>query len=425
MDARHRSFSSNAPPLPTWPRDVHPFEPVHGYAQRLAQRNGLMSVSTLMESLGYSGRRPEPRDLLRVISQLPGVDIDLLESQTPKYSNIVEVSGQCFRTRDVSICRPRVCSDCLRVGNYYRNWFDIQIIEACPIHNVFLEGQGENGEHLCWWYPDIGALPGGGEIVSRPFEGSSDWECYVLGRMGVLPRTRSDLLDGVSLNEITHVSLVLGRGVWRREGRLEQLKTRLSLAPTIRAGFGVLAKGADGIREEIERHIDLSNRGRLEFSMWEKFGWMRAYGAELDKYPFLREIYKIAENLASTRNIFSRKRLPSLKDIDRPATLNDLSKIFKLKGNRIIEIAKYLQLEALNRVGGRWYSFSIDEVEQIRMAISGLVPRREAIKIAGLSRHKFQSLVDSGVIRPVTKIGGGSIGCDHFLSRDISMLTNG
>ncbi|MFY8210616.1 MAG: TniQ family protein [Caulobacter sp.] len=427
MDARHRSPVFVDPPLPSWPNEVHPFEPVHGYFQRLAQRNGLSSVPVIMDSLGYLGRRPAPEHLLAIANRFPGVDTGSLARSTASIGDYVELNGQVFRKGDFSFRRPRVCSECLKEAHYYRNWFDLQIIDACPIHEMTLEGQGEAAK-LAWWFPKIGVYPDGGQAKSRRVSFSVAWEAYLLGRMGLMKAYPNELLDGFSLSEVTTACLILGRGLDPGRDGTERSVKRLTLAPVIRRGFAILSQGKDGVAAAFRSQFviassELKTSG-LHLSSWRRLGWLREAIANCADSPLLKIIESIAEGAAAELNIYSRKRLPDFDVVDRPLTLKEVSQKLGIKPQRVLEIGKYLGIARNQRASGLWHSFSPGSVAEIKSALDQLAPRREAIELSGLPKRDFDLLVARGVIAPVTKLGGGSLGCDHFLKRDLSDLAH-
>lgn len=205
-------------PLPSWPREAYPFEPAHGYFRRLAAANAQVSVRTLGSYVGVNGRNFDREELLEFCSRFPSKGIENLQRSTPQIEgSLVIMNGEIIsRTKDYTPYHPKACASCLRASYHYRNWFDLSAVRFCPIHEAPLCDLN-TGERMAWWQADLGhpaSLSRSEDRFSYDHR-SLEWARYVLGRMGVVDRCPSIVLDALPLVDVIAGCVLLGTGALR------------------------------------------------------------------------------------------------------------------------------------------------------------------------------------------------------------------
>lgn len=108
-------------PMPIWPAEIHPHEPIQGWIQRAAERNYALSTESFVDSLGLSGRDWDYDELLNIVQQLPIEDFAQLEACTPKRcGDGYEIRGHKLPYRFILKSGRRVCPMCLEEQRYVR-----------------------------------------------------------------------------------------------------------------------------------------------------------------------------------------------------------------------------------------------------------------------------------------------------------------
>lgn len=198
-------------PLAAWPEEVLLHEPAHGLFQRMTECNFQISVSAFANQLGLNGRNRDMDELLRFCKLFPIQNIEALATNTPIVDGArVSILGEVVRREDWSINRTRVCPECLVESPYHRTWFDLVLIQNCPLHQVRLE-ECAGGERIAWWCPQVGITPSGHRPPPRPpVANAMPFDTYVLGRLGVIERTANPQFDHASLTHVVEACELVG-----------------------------------------------------------------------------------------------------------------------------------------------------------------------------------------------------------------------
>lgn len=410
-----------APPLPSWPAQAFPFEPAHGWFQRLAARNAVYSAGRLATLHALNGRNLDHAELLDFCLRFPARDMHHLTAATPIPSEArVIVSGQVFsRKLDFTVRRPRVCPGCLREERYYRNWFDLQSLGICPIHRERLVS-GSEGDRLAWWHPHVGVTPSGRDLAEEALVGVSDcaWEEYVLARMGAVPGGPLTWLDGYTIDEITRVSVAIAprEDAAARKGSRSQTQ-RAQLAA---GGFALLSDGTEALMDVSASLERRARRGdahanqeaqRLTATLPHLAGELaQAVASAVQRgrrlsAPRSRRVGKMSEGESETIDL---KRLA--------ASLN-------LSSNKTRVITERLGLGADGVSAADRYEFTLAEQEKVRHAVHTSVSRAEAAFRIGLTAEGFKMLVKGGHVAPLCRIGLQGAAGERYLLSDLDDLS--
>ncbi len=169
-------------PTPSPAIGITPYtdESLVGFIFRLAKRVGYGTAGGML-ALANARRIPTNRpelSLLEVysaLSKVPVADLEALGWGPPDRKRGIFrgriLQNAMFRGTATYSTRT-ICPHCLSEAAYYRAWWDIVPITACPIHNVYLINScGRCGDDLRWTGRDIAACKCGAvlqDLQTRP-----------------------------------------------------------------------------------------------------------------------------------------------------------------------------------------------------------------------------------------------------------------
>ncbi|MFO6430279.1 TniQ family protein [Erythrobacter sp. W302b] len=235
-------------PMPIWPAEIYPLEPVQGWFQRAAKRNYALSADAFVDSLGLSGRDWDYDEMLKVVHQLPIDGLDALEASTPKRcDNIYEICGHKLSLRFITKSSRRVCPMCLDERRYVRTWFDVVPVASCPHHDVALI-DGLPSDPLDWRHPEIGWTKSGTKIGAEhaKMQIASELDHYIVRSFIADDVGLPDHLKDLSLNTVLTASVCVGK-LFR--GDEKHTPTHENVRSLCQIGFDSLVGGGDTITD--------------------------------------------------------------------------------------------------------------------------------------------------------------------------------
>lgn len=408
-------------PLIAWPAQAYQFEPAHGFFRRLASENGQVSANTLAELVGVNGRNFRPEDMLSFCRQFPVRNIKLLTTGTPKIlGNTVDVNGQVFDSNlDYSDKNPKFCSACLKEKNFYRNWWDLTVIDSCPIHGCYLRNN-VNGHTIRWWQPQLG------EASAPPQEGRPEttaWESYAMGRMGVVDQAGCVFLDHASLRDVVRASIMFGRSVLTGpHGRPpERIETR---ARMVKSGFAVLSGGHDAIVEYLTdcatARDALADQDGSRRGVSRTFGWIADAIASSRQTALGEGLIAALRDASYSLRLYNRKGAQAVAQIPNDyLTLGECADRFGIWPDRLKSIAVSMKLIDGNWPRSHCHAFSPDEVKAIGMVIKGAISRHDCARRVGLSLKDFNRVASLRGLKPITRLRGTGLTSDLFMIDEI------
>jgi hypothetical protein len=404
-----------------WPQEAFPHEPAHGFFRRLAQVNHQLSAATFADSLELNGRNIDPAEMLAFCQSLPSAHIERLVAATPRYrANLVELNGQTFsKQRDFTVRKPRVCAGCMAERAYYRNWFDLTVLNCCPIHQERLSDGAP--ETMAWWHPEV--EPAAYLKIEPPTKEEVSWSTYVLGRMGVLPFGLAPAIDNQPLCEVITAARQIGRAKvsgWSSSvPAVEQ-----DVATLIAVGFDVLRHGPDGLEKffrEIGRQRELSSqRDVLQFGLARRFGWIADAVARLPETPSADLVRSAMHSAGGIGGVYSRKQKGLRSAAGRThLTLHELARQTGLKPHKVREIAIKLGLTT-PRAKTDFHSFSKTSVAAFKGAFESAVSRTGAANALGISEADFDEIYKAGLVERLVRLGVPDKSGDRFLATTLT-----
>lgn len=401
------------PPLRRWPEEAFKYEPAHGFFVRLSERNSAHSTAVLADSLGLNGRHPDPQELLAWCLQFPFRNAHYLSEATPiAEGNSILLNGQRFsRQRDWSLYNPRICDACLGYTRYYRNWWDLTVIDRCPIHDRPLLG-GDGTAKLHWWCPGVGQTTSGNFLISRSIApGSSDhdgWDAYVLRRMGILAPRPYPLLDKSDLHQVIDAAELIGRALqfgWSVNAPPRAKQHSQERRDLLRKGFQVMKSGEDGLRRFLHAYLATRRTRGAPTQGQELYGWFDASLREVSESSITSALSAVMNSVAASNGVY-RKTARAEGRAGGPITLKELGKTLDvdLIPLRNIAIDLGLARQAKDRRKRHW--FNDDAVEQIRAKIESLVHNDEAARLLKITVQELALLKSGGYVKHVMRRSG-------------------
>jgi hypothetical protein len=411
-------------PLAAWPAEILTHEPAHGLFQRIAECNSQISVSAFANQLGLNGRHRDVAELLEFCLQFPIHGRDLLTENTPAVTGThVVLHGESFRLEDWSIVRPRVCPGCIAESKHHRNWFDLVLLQSCPIHDLRLEGDVE-GEPIGWWCPEVGTTPTGRRPVGRPaIREALPFDTYLLGRLGVVPVTPNPMFDGIAVEHLVEACEIVG--CWSRyglEGRRMRASRSLKDRPGIVAhGYNVWSAGLSSVQAALAKHIPPSDpkAADLRFALNETFGWLNTSLQYIKNRSLRAALATSMKRAARESGVFIRKgRNAEVRRPDDPLTLNELSRKLGVGTGPTRALAVHLGLTRSFKDRSRCHAFSADATAQMENALAALVSRRTAEQQLRVGTNVFRSLCSAAGVFPLMRLSSG----DQFAPEDVERI---
>lgn len=413
-------------PLPAWPREAYPFEPAHGYFRRLAAANAQVSVRTLGSYVGVNGRNFDREELLEFCSRFPSKGIENLQRSTPQIEgSLVIMNGETIsRTKDYTPYHPRACVSCLRDSYYYRNWFDLSAVRFCPIHEAPLCDLN-TGERMAWWQADLGhpaSLSRSEDRFSYDHR-SLEWACYVLGRMGVVDRCPSIVLDALPLVDVIAGCVLLGTGALANHASSSERRA-LPREHAAAVGFEFLKRGEEGVRDFFLAQAD--HAAESVGASWRgttvdgSFGWI----ASAVKRSLTSEVGDICRSgldaAIDKLGLYSRStRLGPEPQTSSNLTLTELALRTQMPKRKVRLIADRLGLVPPGRAGSQTYWFAPSQVEAFEAFTAGFLDRNEAAERIGLLRPAFDALLAHVDLQPCIRLVGSGPSADMFVGSEV------
>lgn len=407
MTASSSAKLMELPRLAQWPEEAFEHEPAHGFFIRLAVLNKQFSPGGLANSFGMNGRDFNCEELLPFVLEFPFRFPERVIDATPRvHGTQVILNGQSFNwTKDWSLARPRLCPACLAEKLYYRNWFDLKVLDYCPFHAVPLVTVTAPSALMGWFAgggPEVAAA--GDSMPVKDARSSAAWSAYVLGRLGVGPRVQSPLLDGSTMAEAIESLEVVGDAVEYGWGmKLPAPQTRYRSPGLLARGFAVVNGGEEALRSALQEYtrsaLSRAGAATLEHGIRSFFGYLYWRSRQIHDSPISRIVRAAMHQVGREAGVYSLKG-PRWHDTkDAPVTLKVAARRLGIQYARLRRVATKMGLIAkIGREGT--HAFSGAMIEEIKATLADLVSRKEASDLLGLSGAEFAKLWQAGVFQP-------------------------
>jgi hypothetical protein len=409
-------------------------EPANAYFSRMAGRNLQTSARVFAQEMGLDGRQLPIADCLDAVRHLPIVGMDRLIAATPVVTKrTVQLLGQTVRRRHWSGDEPRWCPGCIAESSHYRTYHGLIDFTVCPFHGCAIAIGTGGDRSLSWRHPSMAYTPDGtrvGRQVPRSPEPSPSFERWLLGRLGVLPPWTVPLLEGVPLDSVLDTVSLLGRAATRGWSRTAPRigHDGLSRQAVVAAGYGVLTGGIAAIEALFER-IAAEAEGRIgprhqRWGLNHSYGWLFQaiiYGQRAGS--ILPAVKAAVMTDALRRGVFAR----STTAIDAVALetnalhRDEVAHLVGVQPRYVDTIARRIGIRP-DVQAGRFVMYARADALRLRREIEQSLPRQAAIVALGLARADFDALEAGGSIRPLCRLGGGSVAHERFRPVELEAL---
>lgn len=230
-----------------------------GYFMRLAETLEWGSISHAAKALGVSMA-------------------DLRWGPRQRRGNSIRVSGHRLPMWVVEQHRRRVCPSCLQEDHFIREWWEISLITACPIHQVSLFDACACGDPLTWNDVRVdGCCIREGKEVHQGVE-TSQFERWLAECLGIVrsPKTPNTWLDGLGLSRslrlLENVS-ALAASEYSAQTPYTATETELRRLELLR-GFDILM--GDGFEAIVDRTVKMfrsTHAGGVPKRLVDALGW--------------------------------------------------------------------------------------------------------------------------------------------------------
>jgi hypothetical protein len=285
--AKYRAMSKPAPhhlPVP-----ARPGESLLGFLLRLAERNHVRDpIAFVVDSdLPYSVTEAiafRASDLT-LLARRAGVKRRYLEEMAywPTAPGLVNFMGRELRREDVTVQHRRYCPKCLKSAPYHRAVWDLSVSTACIEHRVRLRDACSCGERLTWQFGTPSFCRCGNDLRDTSAKRLPKAElvglAYVLGRLGMAPRTKGpDFLNALAPRYV--IELLLGLGAFVSGERKRKRKRRIAslrdgdIHNLLNAGLKLCERWPDALFEAVSKYRS-GRRYGLERHFGPVAAWMK------------------------------------------------------------------------------------------------------------------------------------------------------
>lgn len=349
--------------LPVRPRPIAD-EPLLSYMARLAKfwPGGPWAFTAYMSGGYPTAAATVPFDLseLSEACLLPSSRLSLM-SYWPRGHQRCNFLGRSVDRDMISVQRRRICPTCLRDSQHHRAFWDLAIIDACPLHGTPLIRVCPDCGQSPRWNAAAPHLCGCGYDLSRcraePLKADLSGIVAVARILGCLSHDTADpsmmpfgSIAGLDTND--SVSLIFHLGWWASGAR--RMPRPIVLASRGFTFREVLARGLRACRDWPEGFIDLLDRLRAgapgrpgRFGVHKEFGPMAIWLETLPGGPLSDLVAAgLAAYAASRGGTSTRSTLDRLKAADSISTMT-LTDAARLLHRSVVRVHAFLEKEGL------------------------------------------------------------------------------
>jgi len=303
-------------------------------------------------------------------------------------------------------------------------------VRTCPVHGMSLVQVADKrsfGDHSQdYAIPIADALEDLDELrASSVRRAVSDFENYLLGRLGIRPRKAVQLLDDLEITQV--MTICEGLGSFRLYGRhaaISELDEPDQHAAAQR-GFETLARGEEGVREFVtDAHQRAASEDKAGMSS-TMFGRVRSLLNSQTRSRRFDPIKQILVDRLSELVPYGPEDPPIFGM--RPArrywhTLISAERHYGVAYRTIkknVERAGIHQRLNLTFDKTR-FAIPAEELDGLMTSPDALIPRMEVIVLTGVHAKDFTALADAGLLRPIT--GRPDSASSMFRRGDVTVL---
>ncbi|KJS14047.1 MAG: hypothetical protein VR78_10555 [Hoeflea sp. BRH_c9] len=368
-------------------------EPAHGFAMRLAEDEGMVSMTTFNIWNELEQNRVATNQMMDTIAAhpMPREWMEPLRFNTPMRCDAGYVlRGHPLPFHHIRFEPRRWCPGCIHDHPHHRAWWDVESIRHCPHHGVELQTRDESGLPVPWTWPGFAYSRHGDPLGEKlpALKNEAQFARYLLGRFGWLEPTSAPLLDEISIPDVIDYCEFAGRF-------LENPPTRKHPAigqNSADVGFRALAGDRGDLAEAFRNWHRTHRRGHKARGVAAHFSW---------GYP---KLFFLPDSLRATvRRAFHEAAVFEAEGFERRVRDEDFDVEFMPRR----EIAEKLNIEpravellarhigVLQKTRER-RTVAADSVETIAEYKETLITIGEAAKRLGIHQDAIRHLVHAG-----------------------------
>lgn len=370
-----------------------------GYALRLGEANGI--GFTIVQALGYCFDEATlddwgcvPQDMHSVIREyIRGIE---------KVSTEDEPAWRRTTTK--------YCAACLQEAPYWRVAWDLQFVEACPVHHCWLLDTCPGCDHTvslnrnrllqcdCGCDYRVGRVVRCGDADIRL---ANDLEAALCrSESGPFARAHSFL----STNQLQQLVLAFGcyggRDIQRFPQKIIDLDVDFSSWPISTLAAQVLSGWPESFQtllSQIRRKYSVTNRNGLPHT----FGYIYRHIFKKfcsTEFAFVRHEFTLYLRRHWSGGIGLRNRLLTADAFERPSWIPASKACHRLSISqqallRLVEDNSFALELQLGPRGRKFWSVKADEIEILRSQLSNSVTLTEAVKMLGISKRRLSAVL--------------------------------
>ena len=410
-------FDIDMVPVRAWPEAIKEFEPVYGWFQRLAACNSALSTASLCYSLGLEGKHFHTASLLDIASQIP-TDYRSLEQNSPVPTDFgFLLRGHYLPPRFINKGIRRVCPACLGESRHYRVWWDIAVMESCPLHDSQLIS-GLPGDPVDWRKVVVGMTQAGVLIddihaIPKP---ASELDKYVLEFLAGNLSAKYEALCQDELSAVLAASVTISRLHTYEE---QYRHTPQEISRHANAGFSALNLGFDAVVKQIRSAPWLAS-SKSDDSRDAKIRQARQIISALEPSRLRELIVEAYAQVRAELGLASEAgplRSHACKQTRRLET--DLAKDLGLTRRQIRKVAIKAGVDVNKRKENRAVLLTEEDAQLIRQALDRAIPADKIADSLGCNETELGQLVSARAI----KIGFRKDGVRYFFGDDREAIT--
>ena len=438
-----------------------PLESLRGYLCRVASAHGYDDPQWLVHLAGFSGysaaldRKDHERPMARVL-RLEPQQWRAMSYRSVKRAGCVAQRAFCGRTvrsDQLNYRRPRICPYCLRESPVWWAVWDLALVAACPLHRCLLINRCPVcNRNLVWRRPAVEKCRCGADLRAGMADAASAdlvaMNTIIYRAAGYSPGAAAEfelgdyhfppelerLTLGSLLRLIRFVGLIGDKDGLRRKQRSFP---RTDLSTAVQAGQAATAILRDWprpLREVLRRMLppESSDPAALKFSqIFGNFYRHLFHVLPRHEFGFLHEAFErfVIEDWKGLIRGGHRNFSAAVRHSSHWVAANEAERVARTAGERILELVRQGQLEALVLSGRR--SGSRTEYWIRRQSLNRWIadrdaelarymPRPDARRTLGLTNFTIVSVAATGVIRYVEGPEQNfPDGCFYFLKEDV------
>lgn len=416
-------------------------ESSRGYVLRLSETNGLESSRWLLSILGE--KRIESKGYVALRSILSKSECDLAGMRGP-IANLAQLNAPDLGNLPIrywNTRRPRFCPCCLTESPHWRAIWDLVFTVACDKHGLRLNDQCPQCQKpLHWDRAHIATCTCGFDLRKAPTEKAPEVAVQLAREIESRlqpedghPENLIEVLHGLDLKSFLKLVWFLGaysRNAHRKPQKIVGLETMQVADAMVDQAMSILNDWPARFYRLLGEVVDRQSPAASSNKLGARFG--RFYPALFMSFPgpefeFLRLGFEDYLRAHWTGQLARRNRRLSagLRSEHERVSIAEAAKLLKM---RVGTVGRYLENGVLTgelhvtHSGRKMSAIRLDSLNELMNRKQDWVSLKGARALLGISRRRAYSLLERGVLKPISgpTVDGQTMWC--FQRQDVLAL---